>query len=147
MNQLSFPTLKPDVKADTCTSPVPLVRLSASLISHLFNVCLLTGNRIILLQCQNVAHLLLSISTPKCTSSCPGKHDIMSKQRRNRSKLWAERAWAPLKVLSDTHKKRWRSSAFIYSRQLVLARETRDNWFCLQRLNHFSIQFFITTVT
>lgn len=38
---------------------------------------------------------------------------------------------------SVTHKKRWRSSAFFYNRQLLLAREPRDNWFCLQALNHF----------
>ena len=126
-----------------CThAQLPLICLSASLISHLFNVCLLGGNTVILRQCQNVAHPFLSISPPECTSSRLGKHDITSKQWRNRNKLWAESGWDPLKEPCDTKKKRWRSSAFFYNRQLLLARDPRDNWFCLEALNHFFLSFF-----
>lgn len=120
-----------------CThAQLPLICLSASLISHLFNVCLLGGNRVILLQCQNVTHSLLSFYPHKHTSSCLGKHDITSKQS-----LAKKNAWDPLKMCSvthtHTHTKRWRSSVFFYNRQQLLACEPWDNWFCLQAVNHF----------
>lgn len=53
---------------------------------------------------SNVAHPFLSITPPKRTSSCLGKHNITSKQWKNRNKLWDESAWDPLKVLCDIKK-------------------------------------------
>lgn len=83
-------------------------------------------------------------SLPKRTSSRLGKHNITSKQLGEKKKTGLEVPGIPRKCsVTHIHTHKWWSSVFFYNRQLLLAHDPWDNWFCLQALNHFLPPIFL----
>lgn len=93
---------------------------------------------------SNCGASILSLYSHEYTSSCLGKHDITSKQQKNKNYFWTESSWDPMKARGNT---RCWSSVFFYSGQLLVAYDPQDNWFCLHALNLlFFISFFFRVV-
>lgn len=139
VNQLSSLPLKPNVRART-HAQLPLIRLSASLISCLFNVC----------QCEGTEDSNFNVKTrhihfpslPFPSVQAPVLGNTISRQNS-----WGgtglEVPGFPWKCsVTHIHTHKWWSSVFFYNRQLLLAHDPRDNWFCLQALNHFLAPIF-----
>lgn len=107
---------------------------SASLISHLFNVCLLERNAAILLQSQTHPHCsypsrLPRVQAPVLGTTTPRQNNKSTEISYGQKNVGSLKSW----IVQN------RFSAFIYNIQLPLALETKDNCFYLQEPAFHSI--------
>lgn len=142
VNQLSSLPLKPNVRVRT-HAQLPLIRLSASLISRLFNVCQCEGTEDsnFNVKTRHIHFIPLSSQAYKLPSWETQYH---VKTVGGKKKTGLEVPGIPRKCsVTHIHTHKWWSSVFFYNRQLLLAHDPWDNWFCLQALNHFLPPIFL----